>query len=111
MWRSLARGCRLSTIDNAAAKRQLGATRLWGVVHENRLLRAPRMLDVAGHRFTGPKESQAVSSEEVAAFMLAFDHRRGNAGTEQRPQHRRFGAHDRTQLPFFFSSRRRHTRS
>lgn len=34
---------------------------------------SPRMLDVAGQKFTGPKEPQAVSSEEVAAFMLAFD--------------------------------------
>jgi phosphate acetyltransferase len=33
--------------DNEAAKRQLGSTRLWGVVHETPLLRAPRTLDVA----------------------------------------------------------------
>ena len=35
--------------DIDAAKRQLGKTRLWGVVHENPLLRAPRTLDVALH--------------------------------------------------------------
>ena len=35
--------------DIDATKRQLGKTRLWGVVHENPLLRAPRTLDVALH--------------------------------------------------------------
>jgi phosphate acetyltransferase len=35
--------------DNAQARRVLGQTRLWGVVHENPLLRAPRVLDVAQH--------------------------------------------------------------
>jgi hypothetical protein len=34
---------------------------------------SPRMLDVAGKKYTGPKEPLQVSSEEVAAFMLAFD--------------------------------------
>jgi phosphate acetyltransferase len=33
--------------DTAAAKRLLGSTCIWGVVHENPLLRAPRTLDVA----------------------------------------------------------------
>lgn len=35
--------------DVEAAKRQLGNTAIWGVVHENALLRAPRTLDVARH--------------------------------------------------------------
>ena len=35
--------------DVAAAKTLLGDTRIWGVVHENPLLRAPRTLDVALH--------------------------------------------------------------
>ena len=35
--------------DGAAAQRRLGKTRLWGVVHDNPILRAPRTLDVAQH--------------------------------------------------------------
>lgn len=35
--------------DQAAAQKLLSRTRLWGVVHENPMLRAPRTLDVAQH--------------------------------------------------------------
>ncbi len=35
--------------DGADAQRRLGRTRLWGVVHDNPILRAPRTLDVAQH--------------------------------------------------------------
>ena len=35
--------------DGADAQRRLGKTRLWGVVHDNPILRAPRTLDVAQH--------------------------------------------------------------
>lgn len=33
--------------DGADAQRRLGRTRLWGVVHDNPILRAPRTLDDA----------------------------------------------------------------
>ena len=35
--------------DQVAAQKKIGKTPIWGVVHENPLLRAPRMLDVARH--------------------------------------------------------------
>ena len=51
-------GCRVAGVvfnkaaeefDGEAAQRRLGKTRLWGVVHDNPILRAPRTLDVAQH--------------------------------------------------------------
>ncbi|MBP6653990.1 MAG: phosphate acetyltransferase [Propionivibrio sp.] len=51
-------GCRVAGVvfnqaaeefDGDAAQRRLGKTRLWGVVHDNPILRAPRTLDVAQH--------------------------------------------------------------
>lgn len=81
-------GCRVAGViinrapeefDNAAAKRELGATRLWGVVHENPLLRAPRMQDVAqrlkaevvvqGELATRRVRETVIAARSVAEFV------------------------------------------
>ena len=62
--------------DNEVAKLRLGPTRLWGVVHENPLLRAPRTLDVALHLNAevvaqGELNTRRVSETVIAARSVA----------------------------------------
>ncbi len=62
--------------DNEAARHQLGTTRLWGVVHENPLLRAPRTLDVALHLsaevvLQGELNTRRVRETVIAARSVA----------------------------------------
>ena len=47
--------------DNEAAKKQLGSTKLWGVIHETPRLHAPRTLDVARHL-----NAEIISPGEIA---------------------------------------------
>lgn len=49
------------SFDQPAAQKQIGQTSIWGVVHENPLLRAPRTLDVANCL-----NSEIVSAGEMA---------------------------------------------
>ncbi len=62
--------------DNEVAKLRLAPTRLWGVVHENPLLRAPRTLDVALHLnaevvLQGELNTRRVSETVIAARSAA----------------------------------------
>ena len=62
--------------DNEVAKLRLSPTRLWGVVHENPLLRAPRTLDVALHLnaevvLQGELNTRRVSETVIAARSAA----------------------------------------
>jgi len=62
--------------DNKVAKLRLSPTRLWGVVHENPLLRAPRTLDVALHLnaevvLQGELNTRRVRETAIAARSVA----------------------------------------
>ena len=57
--------------DNEAARRILGTTRLWGVVHENPLLRAPRVLDVAQYLNAEVVSAGEISSRRVHETVIA----------------------------------------
>ncbi|MEI7611780.1 MAG: phosphate acetyltransferase [Betaproteobacteria bacterium] len=57
--------------DNDAARRALGHTRLWGVVHENPLLRAPRTLDVAQHLNAKVISPGEISTRRVYESVIA----------------------------------------
>ncbi len=57
--------------DNAAAKRQLGSTKLWGVVHETPLLQAPRTLDVARHLKAEIVSEGEINTRRVSNVLVA----------------------------------------
>jgi phosphate acetyltransferase len=57
--------------DNEAARRYLGNTKLWGVVHENPLLRAPRVLDVAQYLNAEVASAGEINTRRVRETVIA----------------------------------------